>query len=59
MARCGSGASGGGTAQPVVLARDFSDTTKALFGILAVAGALLVSSGALWRFGAVAALWKQ
>lgn len=48
-----------GTAQPVVLARDFSDTTKALFAILAVAGALLVSSGALWRFGAVAALWKR
>jgi hypothetical protein len=47
-----------GTAKPVVLARDFSDTTKALFAILAVAGALLVSSGALWRFGAVAALWK-
>ncbi|HEY3241330.1 MAG TPA: hypothetical protein VGL92_17325, partial [Acidimicrobiia bacterium] len=47
-----------GTAEPVVMARDFSDTTKALFAILAVAGALLVSSGALWRFGAVAALWK-
>ncbi|MGH9034155.1 MAG: hypothetical protein ACRD0O_00195, partial [Acidimicrobiia bacterium] len=47
-----------GTAEPVVLARDFSDTTKALFAILAVAGALLVSSGALWRFGAVTALWK-
>ena len=49
----------GATAQPVVLAHDFSDTTKALFAILAVAGALLVSSGALWRFGAVAALWKR
>jgi hypothetical protein len=48
----------GGTAQPVVLARDFSDTTKALFALLAVAGALLVSSSALWRFRGVSALWK-
>jgi hypothetical protein len=58
----GSGSSAaapvGGTAQPVVLARDFSDTTKALFAILAVAGALLVSSSALWRFRGVSALWK-
>ncbi|MGH9043211.1 MAG: hypothetical protein ACRDZ3_23630 [Acidimicrobiia bacterium] len=44
-----------GTAEPVVLARDFSDTTKALFAILGVAGALLVSSSALWRFFGVSA----
>ncbi len=48
----------GGNAQPVVLARDFSDTTKALFAILAIAGAVLVSSSALWRFRGVSALWK-
>ncbi|MGH8973914.1 MAG: hypothetical protein ACRD0C_12020 [Acidimicrobiia bacterium] len=47
-----------GTAQPVALARDFSGTTKTLFIILAVGGALLVSSGAAWRFGALLAAWK-
>lgn len=47
-----------GVAEPVMLARDFSDTTKMLFAIVAVAGALLVSSSALWRFRGVRARWN-
>ena len=44
---------------PVVLARDFRDSTKLLFVIVGVAGALLLASSSLWRAKGVLAAWKR
>jgi hypothetical protein len=43
---------------PVALARDFRDSTKLLFVVLGVAGALLLASSSLWRAKGVLAAWK-
>jgi hypothetical protein len=44
---------------PVALARDFRDSTKLLFVILGVAGALLLASSSLWRAKGVLAAWTR
>lgn len=43
---------------PVALARDFRDSTKLLFVVIGVAGALLLASSSLWRAKGVLAAWK-
>ena len=44
---------------PVALARDFRDSTRLLFVILGVAGALLLASSSLWRAKGVLAAWTR
>jgi trimeric autotransporter adhesin len=49
----------GAEVAPVALARDFRDSTKLLFVVLGVAGALLLASSSLWRAKGVLAAWKR
>jgi hypothetical protein len=60
--RAGSGVgrlTPGASRPAVLLARDLRGTMRTIYAILAVAGAVLLSSSALWRARGVGASWKS